>query len=164
MLPDFSEFYIRHRTFQRLLRSSMSHRIATLMIRSRDANGERRYHRAFIAPNGNAKPLYAIVAGKPEPRPDGIYYLRYRQHDGPRRYQYIGKDPKLARLIQGQRQHLIDGEEMGLPPVEGPKVPPPVKVVPAQIPSVAPRTNLLSPPPEPGSQRLPLAPTIDKFV
>ena len=142
----------------------MSHRIATLMIRSRDASGERRYHRAFIAPNGNAKPLYAIIAGKPELRPDGIYYLRYRQQDGTRRYQYIGKDPKLARLIQGQRQYLIDGEEMGLPPVEGPKVPPPVKVVPAHIASVAPRTNPLSPPPEPGSQRLPLAPTIDKFV
>jgi len=142
----------------------MSHRIATLMIRSRDVSGERRFHRAFIAPNGNAKPLYAIVAGKPELRPDGIYYLRYRQQDGTRRYQYVGKDPKLARLIQGQRQYLIDGEEMGLSPVEGPKVPVPVKVRPAEIPSVVPRTNQLSPPAESGSNRLPLAPTIDAFV
>jgi len=116
----------------------MSQRIATdssLMIRS---NGERRFHRAYIAANGNPKPLFALVAGKPELRPDGIYYLRYRERDGTRRYEYIGKDPQLARLMQVQRQHLIVGEEMGLPTVEGAKVPRPVKIVPVEIPSVVP--------------------------
>jgi hypothetical protein len=126
----------------------MSQRIATLMIRSRDSHGERRFYRAFIAPNGNAKPLFAIVAGQPELRPDGIYYLRYRERDGTRRYQYIGKDPQLARLVQVQRQHLINDEDLGLPSVEGPKVPPPVKVAPAELPSVVPLIHRQRPKPD----------------
>jgi integrase/recombinase XerD len=142
----------------------MSHRIATLMIRSRDAGGERRFHRAFIAPNGNAKPLYAIVAGKPELRTDGIYYLRYRQQDGIRRYQYVGKDPKLARLIQGQRQYLIDGRRDGPAPRRGPKG------ACAREGRASANTFCHASNEFPftaswaGSQRLSLAPTIDKFV
>jgi hypothetical protein len=134
------------------------------MIRSKDQNGERRYYRAYIAANGNAKPLFAVIAGKPELRPDGIYYLRYRERDGTRRYQYIGKDPQLDRLMQVQRQHLIVGEEMGLPTVEGPKAPRPVKIVPMEIPSVAPLIHPLSQALEHKTERLPLAATIDKFV
>jgi hypothetical protein len=142
----------------------MSQRIATLMIRSKDPNGERRYHRAFIAANGNAKPLFAVIEGKPELRSDGIYYLRYTEQNGTRWYQYIGKDPQLARLMQVQRQHLIQGEDVGLPPVEGPKVPLPVKVVPVEITSVVPLIHPLSPAPDPRTGRLPLAAKIDKFV
>jgi hypothetical protein len=67
---NLSEPRKSHRTFQSLVEVFYAQRIATLMIRSKDQNGERRYYRAYIAANGNAKPLFAVIAGKPELRPD----------------------------------------------------------------------------------------------
>jgi hypothetical protein len=48
-----------------------------LKIRVRLSNGSRAYVDPVYSSNGKLKPLYAVVNGKPEHHPEGIYNLRY---------------------------------------------------------------------------------------
>jgi integrase len=129
------------------------------MLRIRD-----NYYPAVLAANGTVKPFYAQIAGRAACREDGVYYLRYTDSRKKRHYQYVGSDPKLARTMQLQRQHVIAGEEMGLQTVEPPPAAKPKKIIPLEPPSVAPLVNPLAPAPDPSSKRLALAATIDQFV
>ncbi len=48
-----------------------------LKIRVRLSNGSRAYVDPVSSFNGKLKPLYAVVNGKPEHHPEGVYNLRY---------------------------------------------------------------------------------------
>jgi hypothetical protein len=48
-----------------------------LKIRVRLSNGSRAYVDPVYSSNGKLKPLYAVVNGKPEHHPEGIYNLWY---------------------------------------------------------------------------------------
>ena len=133
------------------------------MLRVKQGQGQQRYYPAVLAANGTVKPFYAQIAGKAECREDGVYYLRYTDSGKKRHYQYVGTDPKLARTMQLQRQHVIAGEKIGLETVEPPPAPKPIKIIPIGPPSVAPLVNPLASPPDPFSKRLPLAATIDQW-
>jgi len=50
--------------------------VARLYIRI-SIDGKQQYARAVFLPNGNLKPNYATVEGKPQRFPDGMYHLRY---------------------------------------------------------------------------------------
>jgi integrase/recombinase XerD len=142
----------------------MRQRTVRIMLRVKQGQGQQRYYPAVLAANGTVKPFYAQIAGKAECREDGVYYLRYTDSGKKRHYQYVGTDPKLARTMQLQRQHVIAGEKIGLETVEPPPAPKPIKIIPIGPPSVAPLVNPLASPPDPFSKRLPLAATIDQFV
>lgn len=142
----------------------MSQRVVTVMLRVKDGKGNRLYHRAVVASNGSIKPFYALIGGKPEHRPEAIYYLRYQATTGKRRYQFVGRDPKLAWMMQMQRQHIIAGESMGLPTAEAPKGTPPPRMVPAEIPSAAALVHPQAPVAITASDRLGVARIIDKYV
>jgi integrase/recombinase XerD len=47
-----------------------------LYIRVRLSDGNRQYVDPVYAANGKLKPLYAVVDGKPEHHPEGVYHLR----------------------------------------------------------------------------------------
>ena len=48
-----------------------------LSLRVRLPNGKRLFVAPVYAASGKLKPLYAIVSGKPEHHPEGVYHLRY---------------------------------------------------------------------------------------
>ncbi len=142
----------------------MQQRTVGIMLRVKDDHGYHPFYPAIVAANGTIKPFYARIGGKEVYRPDGVYYLRYRDGAGKRHYRFAGPDPKLVRTMQLQRQHVIAGERMGLATVEPP---PPVRakrVLVVEPPSVAPLVNAQAPPADALSPRLALAPTIDRFV
>jgi hypothetical protein len=116
-----------------------------MMLRVNEGHGNQPYYRAVVAGNGSIKPFYALIGGKPVCRQDGVYYIRYRDKTGKRHYQFAGTDPKLLRVMQLQRQHVIAGEEMGLPAVDPPPAARPKKVLALEPPSVAPLVNPQAP-------------------
>jgi hypothetical protein len=142
----------------------MQQRTVIIMLRVKEGHGIQPYYPAVVTPNGTIKPFYARINGSPVHREDGVYYLRYRDNTGKRHYQFAGTDPKLARVMQLQRQHVIAGEEMGLPTVNAPPAIRPKRVLVAEPPSVAPLVNPKAPPAEGLTNRFAIAPTIDKFV
>ena len=142
----------------------MQQRTVAVMLRVKEGYGNQPYYPAIVAANGTIKPFYARIGGKPVFRPDGAYYLRYRDRTGKRHYQFAGTDPKLARVMQLQRQHVIAGEEMGLPALEPPPALRPAKVLLAEPLSVGPLVNPQAPPAGASFERLAIALTIDKFV
>jgi hypothetical protein len=66
--------------------------IVRLKIRVRLSNGKRAYVDPVLSPNGKLKPLYALVDGKPEYHPEGVYHLRY-VNGGKRVWDAVGNDP-----------------------------------------------------------------------
>jgi hypothetical protein len=50
---------------------------------------------SLFSSNGKLKPLYAVVDGKPEHHPEGVYNLRYLKA-GKRVWDAVGADPQLA--------------------------------------------------------------------
>jgi len=135
-----------------------------IMLRVKEGKGRHPFYPAVLASNGTVKPFYARIAGKEILRDDGVYYLRYTDAHSKRHYQFVGTDPKLARTMQYQRQHVIAGEAIGLRTVEPPPAPRPERIVPSELPSVLSLVNAGVPPPEFASKRLAVAATIDKFV
>ena len=97
------------------------------MLRVKEGKGRQPFYPAVVAPNGAVKPFCARIAGKETLREDGVYYLRYTDAHSKRHYQFVGRDPKLARTMQFQRQHVIAGEAIGLQTVEPPPAPKPEK-------------------------------------
>lgn len=142
----------------------MHRRTVSIMLRVKEGHGNQPYYPAVVAANGTIKPFFARIGGKSVCRADGVYYLRYRDKSGKRHYQFAGTDPKHARVMQLQRQHVIDGEEMGLPTVAPPPALRPKKFVDPLPPSVAPLVNPNAPAAETSGDRHALAPTIDKFL
>jgi hypothetical protein len=136
---------------------TMRQRSVMIMLRVKEGKGRHPFYPAVLASNGTVKPFYARIAGKEILRDDGVYYLRYTDAHSKRHYQFVGTDPKLARTMQYQRQHVIAGEAIGLRTVEPPPAPRPERIVPSELPSVLSLVNAGVPPPEFASKRLAVA-------
>jgi hypothetical protein len=68
----------------------------SLYLRVRSAKGWT-YAKAVTASNGRLRPLYALIDGKPEHRPEGVYHIRYSVN-GKRVWQPVGDDASLAQV------------------------------------------------------------------
>jgi len=108
-----------------------------LVMRVRLADGKRVYAAPAITKNGKIKPLAAIVGGKVENHPEGVYALRYRDH-GRLRYLQVGTDVDAAetaklRFELDLRKEVSEAETIptvsdsvpaqGLPPAPSSPVP-----------------------------------------
>jgi integrase/recombinase XerD len=142
----------------------MRERVVSILLRVKVRPGEKRFYPAIVNTNGTIKPFYCRIAGQEVYRRDGIYYLRYTNYYGNRVYKQGGTDPKLVRSMQLQRQHIIAGEVMGLPTIDPPPAPKPVKVAPTAPASVLPHAMAAAASAASDGTRLPLVATIDKFV
>jgi integrase len=91
----------------------MANRKVTLMLRIRTADGKRPFVPPVYAANGRLRPLYALVAGKVEHHPEGVYHLRYAKGDQ-RIWEPVGKDPNAAIAAKLRREHVFKAKEMGL--------------------------------------------------
>jgi hypothetical protein len=54
-----------------------------LYIRVRRSDGTRQYLNPVYSANGKLKPFHALVDGKPEHHPEGVYNLRYKKAGKP---------------------------------------------------------------------------------
>ena len=94
----------------------MANRKVSLMIRIIDG-GKRPFVKPVYATNGRIRPLYALVDGVPQHRPEGTYYLRWS--DGERRvWEPAGVDPYAALAAKFRREHILESKSMGIAVVE----------------------------------------------
>src|SRR5271154_6042760 len=84
-----------------------------LKIRVRLSNGSRAYVDPVYSSNGKLKPLYAVVKGKPEHHPEGVYNLRYLKA-GKRVWDAVGADPQLALTAKLRVEHRLQAVSLGL--------------------------------------------------
>jgi hypothetical protein len=81
-----------------------------LKIRVRLSNGSRIYVDPVFSSNGKLKPLCAVVQGKPEYHPEGVYNLRYVKA-GKRVWDAVGADPQLA-LAGAVRSRVLESSHL----------------------------------------------------
>ena len=80
-----------------------------IYIRIRKQDGRHRYVKPVWTKQGKLKPLYALVDGREERHPEGVYNLRYRVGDA-RPYEVVGQDPGLVLATKMRREAaLLDG-------------------------------------------------------
>lgn len=103
--------------------------VVRLKIRVRLSDGSRPFLDPVPTPNGKLKSLYAVVNGKPELRPEGVYFLRYAK-DGKRIWKAVGSDPQIALDAKRKKERVLaaiaagvavlenDGAEEALPEPE----------------------------------------------
>jgi hypothetical protein len=84
-----------------------------LKIRVRLSSGSRAYVDPVYSSNGKLKSLYALVKGKPEHHPEGIYNLRYLKA-GKRVWDAVGADPQLALTAKLRVEHKLQAVSLGL--------------------------------------------------
>jgi integrase/recombinase XerD len=77
----------------------MANSKVVLLLRVRLGDGKRVYAAPAIAKNGKIKPLAAVVDGKVEHHPEGIYALRYRDQ-GRLMYRQVGTNPDTAQAAK----------------------------------------------------------------
>lgn len=142
----------------------MRQRTVTILLRVKEGHGNQPYYPVVFAGNGIIKPFYARINGEVVFRKDGVYYLRYTDRNGKRHNQYAGTDPNHVRTLRAYREHIIAGEKMGLITSEPPAVPRPVKLRGQEPESVAGLVAPEAPKPDEGTNRLPLARTVDEYV
>jgi integrase len=84
-----------------------------LYIRIRLTNGARPYANPVYSANKKLKPFYALVAGKPEHHPEGVYHLRYRKN-GKLVWESVGTDPQTAATKRSKQELLLATQEAGI--------------------------------------------------
>lgn len=84
-----------------------------LYIRIRLTNGARPYANPVYSANKKLKPFYALVAGKPEHHPEGVYNLRYRKN-GKLVWESVGTDPQTAATKRSKQELLLATQEAGI--------------------------------------------------
>ena len=89
-----------------------------LYIRIRLADGKRHYADPFYRSNEKPKPLYALVEGKLEHHPEGVYHLRYCRADGKCVYEAMGNDVWAALAARLKRERTLEAQEVGIEIVE----------------------------------------------
>jgi integrase/recombinase XerD len=89
-------------------------RTVTLALRVRLASGDRRYVKPVVAANRQLKPLMALVDGRPEHHPEGVYALRYKSAEGKNVWESVGPDPQHALLLKKQREIALHAEDFGM--------------------------------------------------
>ena len=85
-----------------------------LYIRVRLPDGSRQYADPVYLSNGKPKPLYALVDGKPEHHPEGVYHLRYCRADGKRAYEAVGNDVWAALTARLKRERTLEARAVGI--------------------------------------------------
>jgi integrase/recombinase XerD len=91
--------------------------VVRLKIRVRLPDGSYPFVEPVFASNGKLKPLYAVVGGKQEHHPEGVYHLRYLS-GGKRVWDSVGADPQLALTAKLQRERQLGAEAAGIAVVE----------------------------------------------
>jgi len=84
-----------------------------LKIRVRLSNGSRAYVDPVYSSNAKLKPLFAVVKGKPEHYPEGVYNLRYLKA-GKRVWDAVGVDPQLALTAKLRVEHSLQAVSLRL--------------------------------------------------
>jgi integrase/recombinase XerD len=84
-----------------------------LKIRVRFPNGSRAYVDPVFSSNSKLKPSYALVDGKPEHHPEGVYNLRYVR-GGKRVWHPVGCDAQAAMTAKLQVEHKLQAVLLGL--------------------------------------------------
>ncbi len=102
--------------------SSTRTRTVTLSIRIRLASGQRRYAKPASSGNGRLKALYAIVDGKPEHHPEGVYVLRYKSFEAKGVWEGVGPDPQMAITAKLRRENVLQAEALGMSIATSPTV------------------------------------------
>lgn len=98
----------------------MAHRRVSLFLRIRTSDGTRRYVRPVSASSGRQRPLWGLVAGKPEYHPEGVYNLRYGRGAG-RVWESVGNDPSYALTAKLKREKALDAANHGVALAEEPR-------------------------------------------
>lgn len=96
--------------------------LVSLYLRIRSAEGRWVYARAVVGSNKRIKPLHAMVDGKPEHRPEGVYHLRYA-FNGKRIWQAVGTDASLAQVALERKSIELQAVEYGIVKAAAPTVP-----------------------------------------
>jgi integrase len=84
---------------------------ARLYIRVRLSDGRHRYLDPVPTANHKIKQSYALVNGKPEHCPKGVYYLRYLR-DGKRVWEAVGTDAATATIALKKKNVVLCAEEV----------------------------------------------------
>jgi hypothetical protein len=88
-----------------------------LYVRVQLSDGNRQYVDPVCAANGKLKPLYAVVDGKPEHHPEGVYHLRYLEN-GKRIWESVGTDAPSALTARLKKERTLGAKEAGVIVVE----------------------------------------------
>jgi integrase len=101
----------------------MANRTVTLYIRIKTADGKKPFCKPVYLTKGRLKPLYAIVDGQPEHRPEGVYYMRFGTAPGMQMMEPLGQDPYFALDKVAEKQRWLRKHELGMVeiPSEKPK-------------------------------------------
>jgi len=91
----------------------MAKKRVTLMLRVRTADGKYPFLVPVYSGKGRLRPLFALVNGKPEHHPEGVYHLRYSL-GGKRMWEPVGKDPNEAIAAKLRREHMMQSKRLGL--------------------------------------------------
>jgi hypothetical protein len=94
----------------------VANRTATLYIRITTKDGKKRYCQPVYLSKGRLKPLYAMVDGKPERHPEGVYYIRFGTDGGKQPFQPVGNDPYVASDRLAQKERWLRDRERGVVP------------------------------------------------
>jgi hypothetical protein len=87
----------------------MANLTVRLYIRIKTEDGKKPFCKPVYLSKGRLKPLYALVDGEPEHRPEGIYYMRYGTGDGKQQMVPLGNDPYVALdKLAAQERYLRD--------------------------------------------------------
>jgi len=93
---------------------------AHLHIRIKLPDGSRRYSEPVYSTNRKLRPFFALVDGKPEHHPEGVYHLRFLQNSK-HIWKAVGSDAQEALRLQRQIELTMNGQEAGLV-IEAPTV------------------------------------------
>ena len=80
----------------------MPNRAVTLYLRIKTADGKKPFCKPVYLAKGRLKPLYALVDGEPEHRPEGVYYMRFGVDSGRQQMVPLGNDSYLALATVSQ--------------------------------------------------------------
>ncbi len=91
--------------------------VVRLKIRVRMPDGSYPFLDPVFVGNNKLKPGYALVNGKAEHHPEGIYYIRYRKN-AKQEYEPVGSDAQLASIEKIKRERHVEAKAAGVPVVE----------------------------------------------
>ena len=93
---------------------------AKAYIRISLPDGSRPHCPPVYSGNHKIKPQYALVNGKPEHHPEGVYYLRYSA-GGKRHWELVGSDATLVASRLNDRNYILAGGKLASEPEAEPE-------------------------------------------
>jgi hypothetical protein len=87
----------------------MANLTVSLYIRIKTEDGKKPFCQPVYLTKGRLRPLYAVVDGEHQHRPEGIYYMRFGTEDGKQQMVPLGNDPYVALdKLAAQERYLRD--------------------------------------------------------